>query len=100
MIFLSFLINKVMSKFAMPQDEIYATQLAKLQEIGFFDTREHPRLDCYRWKCSCCSGATSWKHGPIEYDDDHNSSDHVICSWHCEIVSGSLVLHLRLRGDI
>ena len=38
--------------------------------------------------------------GLIEYDDDHNSSDHVICSWHCEIMSGSLVLHLRLRGGI
>jgi ubiquilin len=30
-----------MSKFAMPPEELYATQLVKLQEMGFFDTQDN-----------------------------------------------------------
>jgi ubiquilin len=37
------IINKVMSKFAVPPEELYATQLAQLQEMGFFDTQENVR---------------------------------------------------------
>ena len=32
-----------MSKFAVPPEELYATQLAQLQEMGFFDTQENIR---------------------------------------------------------
>ena len=43
MISWSFLIKQVLSKFAVPPEELYATQLAQLQEMGFFDTQENLR---------------------------------------------------------
>ena len=51
--------DKIMSKFALLLEELHATQLLKLEEMGFFDIREHMSLGRYRGKCSCCSGATS-----------------------------------------
>jgi hypothetical protein len=38
---LDMIINKVMPKFAVPPEELYATQLAQLQEMVFFDTQEN-----------------------------------------------------------
>lgn len=32
-----------MSKFAVQPEELYATQLAQLQEMGFYDTQENIR---------------------------------------------------------
>jgi len=60
-----------MKKFAVLLEELCATQLVKLQEMGFFDTQENIRtLDVMFTP----RGATSWEHGPIEYDDDNNCS--------------------------
>jgi len=36
-----------MSNFALPLEELYATQLVKLEEMGFFDIREHMSLGRY-----------------------------------------------------
>jgi hypothetical protein len=40
---------------------------------GFlWHTGESPSSDCYRWERPCCSGASSWELGPIEYADSRD----------------------------